>query len=176
MAKAPLIKERFSAKMNRSIRKKNWWQAPSSTRYGQIQKWRLIQYSTFLLLDRFTERHCAAPHSYATTSRAQNQTGTFTSSKVTLYSWNHSRRKWETFSDATCSCGLPIYMTKGSLCSGRGRNPPDLPEQAAFHPVSRRPTQTSGVRKRLPFSMCIRPEVTPPLLSHLDWDGFHSCN
>jgi len=34
---------------------------------------------------------------------------------------------------------------------------------AAFHPVSRHPAQTSGIRKRLPFSLCIRPEVTPPL-------------
>ena len=31
----------------------------------------------------------------------------------------------------------------------------DLPDQAALHPVIRRPAQTSGVRKRLPFSLCI---------------------
>jgi len=39
----------------------------------------------------------------------------------------------------------------------RCRTPPDLPEQAASHPVSRQSAQTIGVRKRLPFSLCIRP-------------------
>jgi len=78
----------------------------------------------------------------------------------TLQRWNHSRRKW-TFPDASCFYGLPIYRVKGSLSSGR--TPPDLSGQAAFHPVSRRPAQTKGVRKRLPFSLCIRPQVTPPL-------------
>ena len=38
-----------------------------------------------------------------------------------------------------------------------------MPEQAAFHPVSRRPAQTSGVRKRLPYSIYVRPEMTPTL-------------
>jgi len=69
-----------------------------------------------------------------------------------LWRWNHSCRKWETFSDATRLRGLPTYRVKGSLCTGRSRTPLDLPEQTAFHPVSRRPAQTSGVRKRLPFS------------------------
>ena len=32
----------------------------------------------------------------------------------------------------------------------RSRTLPDLPEQAAFHPVSRRPAQTSVVRKTSP--------------------------
>ena len=49
---------------------------------------------------------------------------------------NHSHQKRETFSDATCLCGLPTQ-----------------------------PAQTSGVRKRLSFSLCIRSEVTPPLKS-----------
>jgi len=49
----------------------------------------------------------------------------------------------------------------------RSRTPPDLPEQATFHPVSRLPAKASGVRKRLPFSQCKRPDVTPPLYSHL---------
>jgi len=41
----------------------------------------------------------------------------------------------------------------------RCRTPPDLPEQA----VSTQPAQTSGVRKGLTFSLCIRSEVTTPL-------------
>jgi len=45
----------------------------------------------------------------------------------------------------------------------RSRNPPDLPEQAVSNLVSRQPAKTSGVRKRLPFSLCIRPEVSTPL-------------
>jgi len=45
----------------------------------------------------------------------------------------------------------------------RGRTPPDLHEQAASNPASRQSAQTSGVRKRLPFSPCIRSEVTPPV-------------
>ena len=36
----------------------------------------------------------------------------------------------------------------------RSRTVPDLPEQAASQPVGRQPAQTSGVRKRLPFSVC----------------------
>jgi len=51
----------------------------------------------------------------------------------------------------------------------RSRAPPDL-LPVAFYPVSRRPAQTSGVRKRLPFSLRIRPEVTPPLERHLGYD------
>ena len=50
----------------------------------------------------------------------------------------------------------------------RSRTPPDLPEEAAFHPVSGRPAQTSGVRKRLPFSLWARPQVTPLLKGHLE--------
>ena len=34
--------------------------------------------------------------------------------------------------------------------------------RARFHPVSRQPAHTCGVRKRLPFSLRIRPEVAPP--------------
>ena len=30
-----------------------------------------------------------------------------------------SYRKWETFPDDTCLCGLPTYRVKGGLCSGR---------------------------------------------------------
>ena len=45
----------------------------------------------------------------------------------------------------------------------RSRTPPDPPEQAASNPVIRQPALTSGVRKRLPFSLCIRPEVSTPL-------------
>jgi len=41
------------------------------------------------------------------------------SAKVTLQRCNHSRREWETFSDATCLHRLPSYRVKGSLCSGR---------------------------------------------------------
>jgi len=52
---------------------------------------------------------------------------------------------------------------------GRSRTLVDLPEQAAFHPVSRQLAQLNGVRKGLPFSLCIRPEVIP-LYSHLDED------
>jgi len=47
----------------------------------------------------------------------------------------------------------------------RCRTPPDLPEQASFYPVSRQSALTSGVRKRLPFSLCKRPEVSPPLVT-----------
>ena len=36
----------------------------------------------------------------------------------------------------------------------RCRIHPGLPEHAAFHPASGQPAQTSGVRKRLPFSLC----------------------
>jgi len=49
----------------------------------------------------------------------------------------------------------------------RSRTPPDLPEQTAPNPVSRQHAHTSGVRKRLRFSLSIRSEVTPPLGSHL---------
>jgi len=35
----------------------------------------------------------------------------------------------------------------------RSRTPPDLPEKAASHPVTRQSAQTIGVRKRLPFSL-----------------------
>ena len=54
-------------------------------------------------------------------------------------------------------------LLTGWTAAERRRTPPDLPERAVFHPVSRRPAQTSSVRKRLPFSRCIRPEVTPPV-------------
>jgi len=40
---------------------------------------------------------------------------------------------------------------------------PDLPEQAAFHPVSRQLAQTSGKSENVSCSLCTRPEVTPPL-------------
>jgi len=51
----------------------------------------------------------------------------------------------------------------------RCRTPLDLLELSASHPVSRQSAQTSGVRKRLPFSLCIRPAVavTSALFSHL---------
>jgi len=62
-------------------------------------------------------------------------------------------RERETFSDATCLCGSPTYRMKGSLLGPNDAElPPELPEQAAFHPVSRQPAQTSGVRKHLSFS------------------------
>ena len=44
-----------------------------------------------------------------------------------------------------------------AACSGESggvRLRSSLPEQAASNPVSRQPAQTSGVRKRLPFSLC----------------------
>ena len=55
-----------------------------------------------------------------------------------------------------CSTGCRLTGWKAAFSRAeRSRTPPDLPEQAAFHPVSRQLAQTSGVRKRLPFSLCI---------------------
>ena len=69
--------------------------------------------------------------------------------------------------------GIPLRLrsarAKAFARAERSRTLLDLPEQAASNPVSRQPTQTSGVRKRLPFPLCIRSEVTPPLSSHLVW-------
>ena len=39
---------------------------------------------------------------------------------------------------------------------------PSTRAKAAFHPASRQPARTGSVRKRLPFSLCVRPEVTTP--------------
>ena len=120
---------------------------------------------------------------------------------------NHSRRKWGTFSDATCLCGfsqqggdqwhsIKVYLgssrrrevqiklslgqilevllysestrhnnrVEGSLCSGRTKPNSSGVTRASFHPVSRRPALTTGVRKRLPLST----GVIPRLESHLE--------
>ena len=67
-----------------------------------------------------------------------------------------------------------LLVCAGSLLTGweaafdraeHSRTLPDLPEQTAFHPVSRQPAQTTCVGKRLPFSLWIRPDVAPPLES-----------
>jgi len=93
--------------------------------------------------------------------------------KMSLLRWNHSHRKRETFSDTTRALmWVAFFQGDGSLLLGldESRTLSDLSEQAAFHAVSRQPAQTSGVRKRLPFSMCMRSEVTAPLESHFDFD------
>jgi len=64
-----------------------------------------------------------------------------------------------------CAGCLPTYRIRGSL--SKGWTLPDLPKHATFHPVNSRPAQTSGVKKRISFSLCIRHEVTPSLQSHL---------
>jgi len=75
-----------------------------------------------------------------------------------------TRIERETFSDATCLCGLLTYKMKGSGKSGGVRHR-SARAKAVFHPVSRQTAQTSGRRKRLPFST----RVITPLLSHLGW-------
>jgi len=62
-----------------------------------------------------------------------------------------------------CAGCLRIARKAAFALARRKRTLPDLPEQAAFHPVRRQSAQTSGVRKCLPFSLCIKPEVTSPL-------------
>jgi len=58
-----------------------------------------------------------------------------------------------------CACCLLTGWTAAFARAERIRTHPDLPEQAAFHPVRRRPAQISGVRKRLSFSTEVIPQL-----------------
>jgi len=72
--------------------------------------------------------------------------------------------RWLCNGGVTCLCGSPTYRTEKAACSGKsgGVRLRLTRAKAAYHPVSRQSAQTSGVRKRLPFST----GVVPPLYSH----------
>ena len=70
---------------------------------------------------------------------------------------------------------VPLQKLREAARAEPSRTLPDLPEQEASHPVSRQPAKTGGSRKRLPFSLCTRLEVTPPsqspCLDRYHWGG-----
>jgi len=103
-----------------------------------------------------------------------NQNG-YSSNKVTLYRWSHfmphascPERSGDVF--------WRLLFVRVAYLQDERQLPRVSPEdsgfvrpekKAAFHPVSRQPAQTMGVRKHLPFST----GVTSPLKSHLDTPG-----
>jgi len=88
--------------------------------------------------------------------------------KVTLSRWDHSLRRRETFSDATCLCSC---LVTAFARAERSRTLPDLPEQGAFHPLSGQPTQTIGRAVFELFSKFITPGCSKCAIGGTDHVG-----